>query len=134
MLMHSFRKLILIWMILWLPASGAIAVVMPIAGMLGSTTAGKMSMSAVENAPDVGTVEAASPMPCHGKAASANGLVQTGGCSHCVLCHLAGALMLPSIPDLPEITPTHNFVATPALLHTSFFPEPTSPPPRSIAG
>lgn len=132
MVMSLFRKLVLIWMMAWLPASGAIAAVMPISGMAGGTVRIQMSApSATDEAVENSAL--LSSLPCHG-ADSSSDSVKTGTCTHCVLCHLAISLMLPFIPDLQQLAPSHNFAATPLLSHASFFPEPTSPPPRSLAG
>ncbi|MEP7156958.1 MAG: hypothetical protein ABI905_14360 [Betaproteobacteria bacterium] len=124
MKMCLFRKLLVAWMILWLPASGALAAMMPLSAMSAGQVQSQTSYAAA--AQDT----TAMSMPCHQPVA---GKQLTGGCTHCVLCHLAVALMLPSMPHSETVTPSHDFTATPQLSPASFFPEPASPPPRSVA-
>ena len=70
-------------------------------------------------------------MPCHGDGNPASGKTSLGqGCTHCVLCHLAGALIMPEMPVIPMIAPTHIFITVPHMAHPSFVPEPAAPPPR----
>ncbi|MCY7388257.1 MAG: hypothetical protein LH481_09375 [Burkholderiales bacterium] len=121
--MKIFRKLLLIWMICWLPAAGALAAVMPLSG---SMRVGALTDGVVTDDLDMAA------MPCHGKAMS--GKLPFGqGCTHCVLCHLAGALATPQMPVIAELLPTHLFTASLPVSHTSFVPELISPPPRSLA-
>lgn len=132
MLMNSLRKLTLVWMIAWLPFSGAIAAVMPISGMPGGAVA---SLHA-EMATDADSVDASvtggiSSLPCHNTAAISD-TNPSGLCEHCLLCHLAVSLMLPSIQNLPGLTPSNSFALATPSQHTSFFPEPASPPPRTL--
>ena len=128
--MSKFRKLVLIWMILWLPASGAIAAVMPISGMpAGKITAIMLGQTETADMA-TGAADQVSAMPCHQTAAIDSS--PSGTCTHCVLCHLAISLMLPAIPEMKPFTPSHDFAATLLLSHTSFFPEPVSPPPRPL--
>lgn len=117
--MSFFHKPILVFMMLWLPLSGAMAVVMPLSG---GTAASQSDAS----------VTVTSSMPCHDADATAD-TTKSGTCTHCVLCHLATSLMMPSLPVLPTLIPSHHFMATPLLSHTSFIPEPASPPPRTLA-
>ena len=121
--MMFFRKLMLVWMICWLPAAGALAAVMPL-----STT-----MNAVSTMDGVtADAQGLSAMPCHGKAMSGKMLFGQC-CTHCVLCHLAGALVTPEIPVIATLLPTHLFTASPSVTLPSFVPELISPPPRSLA-
>ena len=120
MRMKFFRKLLLIWMIVWLPAVGALAAVMPLAAW---------SSAAPASAATIAGDEDLALMPCHGKSA-AKTLALGQGCSHCVLCHLAGALALPEMPIIPTLPPTHIFNASPLIAPPSFVPELISPPPR----
>jgi hypothetical protein len=123
MRMTLFRKLLLIWMIAWLPLSGAMAAVMP----FGSTTAkvatvdGTMAM--VDAAEDFTLA-----MPCHSQTKS--GMEQTGGtCNHCELCHIAGSIMPPALPHI-DATAVHNSPASFASADfISFFPEQPQRPP-----
>ena len=121
--MKFFRKLILVWMICWLPAAGALAAVMPLSAPMAAAST---MDDGIADDQDV------SAMPCHGKAMSRK-MAMGQGCTHCVLCHLAGALVTPEIPVIAELLPVHFFIASPSVTHPSFVPEPISPPPRSIA-
>ena len=124
MCMTSLRKLLLVWMVAWLPVSGAIASAMPIAAM-------SRAPMPVADMGETVTSASPSPLPCHGTSDTVS--AATGGsCTHCVLCHLAGALMLPFIPALQGLAASHNFVATPLSPQTSFIPELISPPPRAL--
>ena len=118
-----FRKLLVIWMIVWLPAAGALAAVMPLAAW---SSAASSSTALLADDEDVAL------MPCHGKSA-AQTLGSGQGCSHCLLCHLAGAMVTPEMPIIPTLTPTHIFSAAPQVAPSSFVPELISPPPRSLA-
>ena len=121
--MKVLQKLLLVWMIAWLPAAGALAAVMPVSGSMGA-------MSSSSAMPD-GNQDLAA-MPCHGGAKS--GKIAFGqGCSHCVLCHLAGAMMTPALPVVATLLPVHIYLSAPPPIHLSFVPELISPPPRVIA-
>ena len=120
--MKRVQKLLLIWMIVWLPVAGAMAAVMPLSGMMTPTSA-----SGTVSVGDQGMAA----MPCHGDSQSAPGKSTFGqSCTHCVLCHLAGALVMPEMPIIPMIAPTHIFDIASLIAHSSFVPEPTAPPPR----
>ena len=121
MSMTFFRKLLLIWMIAWLPAAGAMAVVMPLSGSM-SMSAGAMVASSDE--------QNGAMVSCHDKSATAK-MPFGQSCAHCVLCHLAGALVTPEMPVVPTIVPTHLFTAMPMAIPPSFLPELASPPPRA---
>ncbi|MBL8525751.1 MAG: hypothetical protein JNN20_18875 [Betaproteobacteria bacterium] len=112
----------LTWMIVWLPFAGAMAATMP----LGWGSASSMIAGMSDNT-DTG---AAILAPCHGEKMG-DGLLLGQSCSHCVLCHLAGALVTPHLPVLPSVAPTHIFTATPLAAHPSFVPELLVPPPRT---
>ena len=113
--MKLFKRFLLIWMIAWLPAAGAMAVVMPLSGAVVASSAGSEAD--------------ASLMPCHSSKAA--GKTNIGeGCTHCVLCHLAGALVLPTLPVVAALLPTHVYTAEEFVVHPSFIPELTAPPPR----
>lgn len=121
MRMKSFQKLLLVWMIVWLPVAGALAVAMPLTGPIGI-----MSAPSVTSVDDPGL----SGLPCHGIAKM--GEIDSGqSCEHCVLCHLAGALAMPEIPLLATFVPSNIYIAVPRVLHPSFVPELISPPPRA---
>ena len=122
MSMTPFRKLLLVWMIAWLPLSGAMAAIMPF-GMAkaNSTTAVGVDMN------DGAMDETMAAMPCHSSTDS--GEIASGSCNHCELCHLAGAIVAPTLPqvdartvhDVPTSLVRSNFI--------SFFPEQPQRPP-----
>ena len=116
------RKLLLMWMILWLPVSGAMAAVMPFAASTSTSTSASAMVAADSSM--------FASMPCHDVSPSKKAALGEG-CNHCVLCHLAGALLLASIPIVPAIAPTHVYAAVPMAAHPSFFPERSNPPPRA---
>lgn len=120
MSMKLFKKILLLWMIFWLPVAGAMAATMPLSG----TT---VTSAASANAATVDQDTYA--LPCHGKAIP--GKMASGkSCNHCVLCHLAGALVMPELPVIATLSPTHIFSAAPVVHPPSFIPELTAPPPR----
>ena len=119
--MKLFQKLLVTWMIVWLPLAGAMAAVMPLSGSLDTASTSNATSNGEEDV---------SVMPCHGKAQLAKTAFGQG-CSHCVLCHLAGALVMPEMPVVVALVPTHIFDATPVADHPSFIPELTAPPPRA---
>lgn len=123
MRMKYFRKLLVIWMICWLPAAGALAVVMPLSGSMNAVNPMEVVF---DDAQDIAA------MPCHGGAKS--GKTTFGqGCTHCVLCHLAGALVTPTLPVVAMLLPPNIYLAAPLPIHLSFVPELISPPPRFVA-
>ncbi len=132
MRMTLLRKLLLFWMILWLPFAGAMAAVMPLTGApLQAIVQGALPlngqeivMSETQAAPDSDEFV----MPCHSKSNAAETSGQT--CHHCVLCHLAGALALGTMLVMPQVPPTHVFTSSPLLPHPLFFPDTVNPPPR----
>ena len=117
--MTLFRKLLLVWMIAWLPAAGAMTAVMPLSG---SMSAGTMAAPSAEQNDAMAS--------CHDKSATAK-MPFGQSCAHCVLCHLAGALVTPEMPVVPTIVPTHLFTAMPMAIPPSFLPELATPPPRA---
>ena len=121
--MRNVRKFLLAWMILWLPIAGAIGAAMPISGAAAQSFAASSG-----NADDQDNL---SFLPCHNKSGGAK-VPMGGSCSHCVLCHLAGALAMPETPVVPTLAPTHLFTAFRLTAHSSFVPELPVPPPRSF--
>ena len=119
--MTTFRKLLLVWMIVWLPVAGALAAVMPLTGSIGV-----MSTPDVDNEGD----QFVADMPCH-SATKAGKTTLGPGCSHCALCDLAGVLAMPEIPHVAALLPTRVYMASPVFNHPSFVPELISPPPRA---
>jgi hypothetical protein len=104
MRMTFLRKALLIWMVAWLPFAGAVAAVMPITGTSAASAFTATPMIDVVAASQSESSSDEFSMPCHGKAANGKStLGQT--CTHCVLCHLAGALALGSMPVMPQLAP-----------------------------
>jgi hypothetical protein len=137
MRMTLLRKMLIFWMILWLPFAGAMAAVMPLTGTpVQAFVQGALALDAQEMVMSEAKAALVSDdfvMPCHTYSDSKSGATKTSlgqTCHHCVLCHLAGALALSSMPIMPQVPPTHVFAASPLLPHPSFFPEPVNPPPR----
>lgn len=124
--MTFLRKALLVWMILWLPFAGAMAAVMPLSG--SPSQAAAMAGDA-QSATEVAASSDEFVMPCHGKSGAGKSSLGQA-CSHCVLCHLAGALALGTMPVMPQVSPTHIFISTPLSPHPSFVPDLLSPPPR----
>ena len=65
--------------------------------------------------------------PCHGTPKKS---MIGQSCTHCILCHLAGALALAVKPVMPQVAPTHVFSAALNLSKPSFIPNLLIPPPR----
>ena len=152
--MKLSRQLLLAWMILWLPVAGVMAAVMPITGMSGIAATSYRSTpldvsgltEAVSDAfsgssfdanrlTNVSDTTSANEidlllMPCHGNAAGKK-LATGKPCTHCVLCHLAGALAMLAMPVMPSVLPTHVFALTPPPLYPSYIPDLLAPPPRT---
>jgi hypothetical protein len=130
MRMTFLRKALLIWMVAWLPFAGAMAAVMPISQSPAQTAVAAKPVMVLEIASQTESASEEFSLPCHGKASGEkSSLGQT--CNHCVLCHLAGALALGSMPVMPQVAPTHIFDASPLLPHPSFVPDLPNPPPRA---
>ena len=128
--MLFFRKLVLSWMIAWLPFAGAIAAVMPTSGILVTATAGILAAAEVVVNSEASSGGNLFIMPCHDKSASVKASLGQS-CSYCVLCHLAVALALSVMPIMPQVPPAHFFSAAPTLPHPSFIPDLLIPPPRA---
>lgn len=129
MRMTFLRKALLIWMVAWLPFAGAVAAVMPIAGAPAQTSLTANSMIDVDVAPQAESISEEFSLPCHSKSVSGKSSLGQA-CNHCVLCHLAGALALGTMPVMPHVAPTHIFAASPLFPHPSFVPDLPKPPPR----
>ncbi|MEQ1519516.1 MAG: hypothetical protein ABL931_23825, partial [Usitatibacteraceae bacterium] len=88
--MRLLHKLVLMFMLGWLPLSGAIAAMMPISGAPGGSV---RQISAMLSG-DIESVDTTAPnvvssMPCHKNNGDkeTSGSTPAGTCSHCVLCH-----------------------------------------------
>jgi hypothetical protein len=121
--MARFKKILIAWMLLWLPVAGALAATMPIFALSSTATTSA-------DAPLIDDSMTAQPMPCHSDSDSPT---PPGACSHCLLCHLAGAVVLPQIAALPAVSPPRDFSATPFSIHASFLADLATPPPRQLA-
>lgn len=119
--MTFLRKLALVWMIAWLPLSGVVAVTMPFCSQ------GIMGMAALHQALDFGAEDhaGAAEHPCHKQATGDEAPL----CEHCDLCHLAGALVPPSLPATHGSVPPESPADLTRADFTSFFPEPLPRPP-----
>ena len=117
----SLTKLILAWMIIWLPISGTLAAVMPLSNMTI-----KQFVPLAEADSDSLTSIGAPEMPCHGDLKKQT---QSQACSHCALCHLTASIAfdLPAmhLPRITQIFSTASYAA-----HVSFIPDLPNPPPR----
>ncbi len=123
MRMTSFRKLLLIWMIAWLPLSGAMAAVMPFGVAKAKVAVAEtMTMAAA-----IDTADDSMSMPCHSQAKA--GDQQSGHCNHCELCHLAGSIMPPALPKVDANTIHRSPPAFVRADFISFFPEQPQRPP-----
>jgi hypothetical protein len=114
--MKSLRKLILLWMFVWLPVSGVMASAMPFCAQMSSTAAEAVA------------VTPADAMDAH---CNSGGLAKQGesSCAHCELCSIAGAVVPPSAPQmgnaLPPALPSESIPAD----FSSFFPDLLPRPP-----
>lgn len=140
MRMALLRKMLLCWMILWLPFAGAMSAVMPLtSAAVQASQQGALAVDAPEFVmPKVQATKATEAndefvMPCHSNGDNKSGATKKSlgqTCHHCVLCHLAGALALGIMPVMPQVPPTHVFISSSLVTHPSFFPDTLSPPPR----
>ncbi|MBC7624826.1 MAG: hypothetical protein H7232_15740 [Aeromicrobium sp.] len=126
---HYLMKLVVAWMVAWLPVAGVLASTMPItSASVGFGVDLSASMAIVAT-----TDSDAAVMPCHTFDASAT---EPDGksCSHCVLCHLAGAIAPPTMPTLPQNTLHDSPESLTSVAFTSFIAElPQRPPSPSRA-
>jgi hypothetical protein len=122
--MKLLRTLALIWMFAWLPLSGVMAATMPFCAQ------GIMGMAAMHEAMAMGdtarTHESDADAPCH-QAAESDG--EAPLCGQCDLCHIAGALVPPSLPAVLHAIDPISPVDASRTDFTSFFPEPLPRPP-----
>jgi hypothetical protein len=116
--MNFLRKLALVWMIAWLPVSGVMAATMPFCaqGMMGM-------MQSLES----GATSSDKGMPPH--CAEMQSDETAPACEHCDLCHIAGAIVPPTLLEtgnrLPSAPPSTLFPAD----FSSFFPDLLPRPP-----
>lgn len=122
MTMKPWRTCLVLWMVAWLPLSGAFAAVMPV-----------QALAPVQSTAPGATDEAISTsMPCH--AAQADDTVPaSGACTHCELCHLANALIASPFMHIDAGTPQAFEFIWPPLTFMSHIPElPQRPPSLSL--
>lgn len=117
----TFTKLILFWMIVWLPISGTLASVMPLSSMIKNHSSLTVQI-------DADSVEALDEptKPCHGAAKKSP---KAQACSHCALCHLT-ASTASNIPAMYLPHFTRNFANALFVDYPSFIPDLPNPPPR----
>lgn len=121
-MVKNARMLLICWMIVWLPLSGAMAMVMPYQRSLDAPST------------DIAAVDARveSSLPCHASMTSepAPDAGVPNACLHCDLCHLANALIAPAIlavlPDRMH-SPT---ITSEKIAFASHIPELPQRPPR----
>ncbi len=124
-------KLILAWMIAWLPVAGVLASTMPIASFAESkdTAIAPDQSKMIDVTADADRMT----MPCHDPDVSNNN-ADGNSCSHCVLCHLAGAIVPPTMPALQQNSLHDTQQTIDSVSFTSFIAElPQRPPSRSRA-
>ncbi len=122
--MKILRKLALVWMFAWLPISGVMATTMPFCaqGMMGV-------MQAAQAQADDSSVAVGQPHCDQGQqgAPSSNSPV----CEHCDLCHIAGALVPPSLPMIANAPPSLPPSVDRVEVFSSFIPNTPQHPPLS---
>ena len=118
--MKLVRKVVLAWMFAWLPLSGAMATTMPFCaqGMVGSAQSG---MPAEDGA----------AMPCHPSATDSMSTDAPLPVEHCDLCHIAGALVPPTLPYVANVAPGLAPLDAAVIDFRSFFPETPQRPPHT---
>jgi hypothetical protein len=117
--MALFRKLILIFLVLWLPVNPALAIVMPFCQ--------HSTGIATHNVHGVATHEHAAQPPGHGYIFDkASGF----SCARFTLCHLAVAWVIASFSEVPsaDLKAEYNSFRVPHF--TQFIPEQPEHPPR----
>ncbi|MBL8513137.1 MAG: hypothetical protein JNJ55_04025 [Betaproteobacteria bacterium] len=121
MTMKPWRTWLVLWMMAWLPLSGAFAAVMPL----------QVLVPVQSTAPNA--MESAMSMPCHAAQAEDTAPV-SGTCTHCELCHLANALIAPAVTKGTAGAPDAFEVVAQPLIYVSHVPElPQRPPCISLA-
>ena len=129
-------KLITVWIVLWLPLSGALASTMQIFAAFNG-----VASSAFENHNENKSEGAMAFLPCHQSNSDNEDVAdieaaepKKASCSHCTLCHIVGSIIPTAIPvnhhtihhDCPQSIDAVSF--------TSFIPElPMRPPSLSRA-
>lgn len=116
--MKLLSKLALAWMFAWLPVSGVVAATMPFCaqGMGGLASASMQT-------------EGGDAMPCHQPAGDAQEMGTKLPVEHCDLCHIAGALVPPTLPFVANLVPGVAPFDAAASDFRSFFPDPLQHPP-----
>ncbi|MCA3001645.1 MAG: hypothetical protein ACK5RJ_04630 [Burkholderiales bacterium] len=119
-------KLIVVWMIVWLPVAGALASIMPISAVATATSDQSILAASASDSDVAG-------LPCHASDSSSPD-ADGKSCSHCVLCHIAGAIVPPTVPTMPLNTRHHSPKSIDSVSFTSFIAElPQRPPSLSRA-
>jgi hypothetical protein len=126
--MHSWRKVV-IWLVLvWLPVQGYAAGAMPFACAQHDTANATVTVTVTEH----GAHQHAAPAAqAHHEAAPQAEPDHTSACDNCNLCQLCGALALP-VAILNGTTPqTGDITARLSSPHHSFIPALPLRPPRT---
>jgi hypothetical protein len=128
---HYLIKLIVVWMIVWLPVAGVLASTMPISVV--ATSAVDAATPDRSISPEPPAKSDVANLPCHASDSSSPD-VDGKSCSHCVLCHIAGAIVPPAVPTVPLNTRHDSPKSSDSVSFTSFIAElPQRPPSRSRA-
>lgn len=115
------RKLALVWMLAWLPISGVMATTMPFCGK-GTTGAVRAQPISAESSGAVATSHCEQGQP--GPSGSDKPV-----CEHCDLCHIAGAMVPPSVALVGSAIPPQDPADASRVDFSSFFPELLPRPP-----
>lgn len=116
--MKLLRKFALVWMFAWLPISGVMATTMPFCAQgMGGLAQAAMA------ADGMGT------MPCHTSGDDMPVNEASLPIEHCDLCHIAGALVAPTLPFVANATPNISPFDAAASDFRSWVPDPLQHPP-----
>lgn len=118
-IMKFLRKLALLWLLAWLPISGVMAATMPFCAQ------GMMGAMQLAQSDGMQADESQSSSHCD---PSKRGAPQVS-CEHCDLCHIAGAILPPSMASTGGAVPPLDPADTSRADFSSFFPDLLPRPP-----
>lgn len=116
--MKLLRKIALLWMFAWLPVSGVMATTMPFCAQALTGTTAAM------------TAEGMDAMPCHDTGTATQDAAALP-VEHCDLCHIAGALLPPTLPVIANVAPGQAPFDASVSDFRSWVPDPPQHPPLS---